>query len=79
MFLKIFHVETPKIIDHIPWNPRLWKQKKLMNKETVFSARRLLQHFQLPAKKFRDISWYVYKYFVVFENIYVFHIFSRNP
>lgn len=56
------------------------KTKKRNNYEDgVFSARRLRQYFQLPDKKYREISTYIYFFLLYFKVvIYLFHCFSRN-
>jgi hypothetical protein len=47
-------------------------------KETVVSARRLLQYFQLPDKNSRDIPRYFF--FAVFQNSYAFSpLFVAEP
>ena len=52
------------------------------DKETVVSARRLLQYFQLPDKNYRDISRYIHRIYFLryFKTVmYLFHCFSQNP
>jgi hypothetical protein len=50
------------------------------NKETVVSARKLLQYFQLPDKNSRDILTYVYNFCRHFKIVVcLFHYFSRKP
>jgi hypothetical protein len=39
-----------------------------VHKETVVGALRLLQYFQLPDKKSRDISRYIYTFFALFKS-----------
>jgi hypothetical protein len=43
-------------------------KQKTNYKETVVSARRLLQYFQLSDRNSRDISGYIYNFFAVFQN-----------
>jgi hypothetical protein len=45
----------------------------------VVSTWRLLEYFQLPKKNSRNTLRYMYNFFAVFQNSYVFHYFSRNP
>ena len=48
------------------------KTKEKYHKETVVSARRLLQYFQTPDKYSLDISRYIYNFFPAVQNSYVF-------
>ena len=48
------------------------KTKNENEKEIVISAWSILQYFQLPDKNSHDISTYIYHFFVVFQNLYVF-------
>jgi hypothetical protein len=72
-FLKLLSVEEPLRV----------KTQEKIRKETVVSALRLLQYFQLPDKNSRDLSRYIYNFFFpprYFKIVmYLFHYFSRNP
>ena len=79
MFLRLFRGGMPKIIFLHPEEPLPIKMGK-KDKETVVSARRLLQYFKLPDTTSSDISRYVYhflRYFGIVKDL--FYYFSRNP